>query len=173
MQLMQQLAVAREGEFHVQATVSGRMPVDARKAFDFVTAEDVLPKILTGYGLVPGVTGTMGLSGDWHTPGTYRIVLLKGGGQAREELRSFVPPHSFEYVVSDFTIALKYLVEHAVGRWVFTPDDGGVRVEWTYDFCARGSVAASLLDFIVRRQWVGYMRRSMENMNRILTADVS
>lgn len=170
MQLIERLEVARQGEFHIQATVSARMRADAETAFDFVTAEDVLPRILTGYGLVPGVSHTSGLSGDWQTPGTHRIVHLKGGGQVREEMSEFVPPHCFEYVVSDFTIALKHLVQHGVGKWVFTPAPDGVRIDWTYAFCAKGPLAAGLLNLIVRHQWVGYMRRSLENMDRILTA---
>lgn len=170
MQLIERLEVARQGEFHIQATVSARMRADAETAFDFVTAEDVLPRILTGYGLVPGVSHTSGLSGDWQTPGTHRIVHLKGGGQVREEMSEFVPPHHFEYVVSDFTIALKHLVQHGVGKWVFTPVPEGVRIDWTYAFCAKGPLAAGLLNLIVRHQWVGYMRRSLENMDRILTA---
>jgi hypothetical protein len=31
-------------------------------------------------------------------------------------------------------------------------------------------MAAAVMNLIVRHQWVGYMRRSLENMNRILTA---
>jgi hypothetical protein len=170
MQLIERLEVARQDELNIQASVSARMQVDPQTAFDFVTDEDVLPTILTGYGLVPGVSHTSGLSGDWHLPGTHRIVHLKGGGQAREEMSEFVPPHHFEYVVSEFTISLRHLVRYGVGRWMFRPaSNGGVHIDWTYAFTARGPLAAMALEVVVRHQWVGYMRRSLENMNRVLT----
>jgi hypothetical protein len=40
--------------------------------FDFIVAEDVLPKIVTGYGLVPGVASTSDISGPWDQPGSHK-----------------------------------------------------------------------------------------------------
>jgi hypothetical protein len=39
------------------------VPHAIQEVFDFVAAEDVLPKILTGYGLVPKVAFTSDVSG--------------------------------------------------------------------------------------------------------------
>lgn len=50
--------------------------------FDFVAAEDVLPKILTGYGMVPGVASTSDISGRWDRPGSHRVVNLADGSTA-------------------------------------------------------------------------------------------
>lgn len=160
--------VSRPDRVHVRAEISALMRVDSETAFDFVTAEDVLPKILTGYGWVPGVTHTSELTDDWREPGASRLVHLKGGGTVREEMVECLPPHRFEYIVRDFTISLKRLVWFGVGSWVFTPVEGGVLIHWTYTFRARSGLAAWLLTWIVRVHWLGYMRQALVHMDQLL-----
>ena len=65
-----------------QIFVPGRI-VDV---FDFVAGEDVLPKILTGYGLVPAVAFTSDVSGPWDQVGSHRIVHLADGSTAEEQV---------------------------------------------------------------------------------------
>ncbi len=64
-------------------------------AFDFVAAEDVLPKVLTGYGLLPAVVATSGNTGSWSEPGSRRIVHLADGSTAREEVTRYDRPGHF------------------------------------------------------------------------------
>lgn len=47
----------------VAVTLEHFIPGDIGKVFYFVAAQDVLPTILTGYGLVPGVASTSNVSG--------------------------------------------------------------------------------------------------------------
>jgi hypothetical protein len=47
--------------------------------FDFVSAEDALPKALTGYGLMPPVQMTSGITGPRDGPGSSRTVHLADG----------------------------------------------------------------------------------------------
>jgi hypothetical protein len=42
----------------VSVTREVLIPTERAEVFDFVAAQDVLPKVLTGYGLVPGVAST-------------------------------------------------------------------------------------------------------------------
>jgi hypothetical protein len=69
-------------------TVEATMEIDVAAAiepvFDFVSAEDVLPKVLTGYGLLPPVERTSGNTEPWDQPGSSRTVvpsenLFRGG----------------------------------------------------------------------------------------------
>ena len=55
--------------------VCHRDAADSRRmAETFVTAEDVLPKVLTGYGLLPAVVRTSGNTGPWDHPQSVRTV---------------------------------------------------------------------------------------------------
>ncbi|MER9971899.1 hypothetical protein [Mesorhizobium sp. M0060] len=89
--------------------------------FDFVAAEDVLPKILTGYGMVPGVASTSDISGPWDRPGSHRVVHLADGSTANEGLTHYDRPSYFAYRVSDPSFALKHLMTEARGQFWFEP----------------------------------------------------
>jgi hypothetical protein len=64
-------------------------PID--EVFNFEAAEDVLPKILTGYGLVPGVASTSDISGPWDRAGSHRIVHLADGSTLNEGVTEYAP----------------------------------------------------------------------------------
>jgi hypothetical protein len=74
--------------------------------FDFVGAEDVLPKVLTGYGMLPAVVRTSGNTGPWDKPGSNRLVHLKDGTTAREEVTAYRRPEYFAYKSSEFTCTM-------------------------------------------------------------------
>jgi hypothetical protein len=62
--------------------------------FSFIAAEDVLPKVLTGYGPLPAVIRTSKHTGAWDTPGSARIVHLADGNTVREQLTAYSAPTS-------------------------------------------------------------------------------
>ncbi len=140
-------------------------------AFDFVAAEDVLPKVLTGYGLLPAVVATSGNTGSWSEPGSRRIVHLADGSTAREEVTRYDRPGHFAYRVSDPTFALRHLMDEARGEWWFDPvEGGGTRIRWTYSFRPRNALAALPLALFARTQWASYMDACMDNVVRHLGA---
>ncbi len=57
----------------VAITLRATIRASLEHVFDFVVAEDVLPKVLLGYGPLPAVTSTSDLHGRWDQPGSYRI----------------------------------------------------------------------------------------------------
>lgn len=134
------------------------------QAFDFVAAEDVLPKILTGYGLVPAVASTSEISGPWDQPGSHRIVHLKDGSTLSEGLTNFERPSYFAYQVSNPSFALKHLMRHATGQFWFTAAEGGTHVRWTYTFHAKSWLTKLPLTLFVKTQWNGYMEVCMANI---------
>jgi hypothetical protein len=82
-------------------TFEATMEIDVAAAievvFDFVSAEDVLPKVLTGCGLLPPVERTSGNTGPWDRPGSSRTVHLADGNTAREEVTAYARPTYFAY----------------------------------------------------------------------------
>lgn len=56
----------------VTITLTDHVRVSVQDVFRFVTAKDVLPKILLGYGPLPGVVSTSENTGPWHVPGSSR-----------------------------------------------------------------------------------------------------
>lgn len=135
-----------------------------RDVFDFVAAEDVLAKILTGYGLVPGVAFTSDISGPWDQPGSHRVVHLADGSTVDEGITHYDRPSYFAYRVSNPSFALKHLMTGATGQFWFEGADGGTKVRWTYTFRAKNRLAKLPLTLFVRSQWKGYMDVCMTNI---------
>jgi Polyketide cyclase / dehydrase and lipid transport len=142
---------------------------DPSKVFDFITAEDVLPKVLTGYAFLPAVVATSGNTGAWDVPGSQRTVHLADKTTALEQVKLFERPTRFAYRVTNFTHPiLKNLSNGARGEWLFKPVEGGVDVSWTYTFEAKNAVAALPLSSVARLLWQGYMDVCLENAIRQL-----
>lgn len=156
--------VRRVGKTEISATVEVAILARREPVFDFVTAEDVLPKVLTGYGLLPAVLRTLGNTGPWDRPGSARTVDLADGTTAREEVTAYERPRYFAYRTSDYTFALRYIAKFAEGRWWFEDDVNGTRVRWTYTFHGKGRLRSILLALFVKTQWVGYMRTCIRNV---------
>jgi hypothetical protein len=132
--------------------------------FDFVAAQDVLSKILTGYGLVPGVAFTSDISGPWDQPGSHRIVHLADGSTLSEGLTNYDRPSYFAYRVSNPSFSLKHLMTEARGQFWFEARDGGTKVKWTYTFHAKNRLAKLPLTLFVKSQWKGYMDVCLANI---------
>ena len=81
---------AHEVSITRRAVISG----SPEAVFAFITAEDVLPKVLTGYGPLPAVVRTSGHTGNWDIPGSARVVHLADGTSVREQLTHYVSPPS-------------------------------------------------------------------------------
>lgn len=148
----------------VTITLTTHVRAPVRDVFRFVTAKDVLPKILLGYGPLPGVASTSENIGAWHLPGSFRMVHLKNGSSAREEVTDYQPFSYFAYRTSDFTSVLKYVVSQGRGQWWFTPDEQATRVKWRYTFTARSRFTQPALTIFVSLLWRGYMRGALREI---------
>jgi hypothetical protein len=156
--------VRRIGSQQIAATLEARIAAQAQPVFDFVAAEDVLPKVLTGYGLLPAVVRTSDNTGPWDQLGSARTVHLADGTTAREQVTGYERPRYFAYRTSDYTFALRYLANSAHGQWWFENDGGKTQLRWTYTFHAKNRLASIPLVLFVRTQWVGYMRTCIRNV---------
>ena len=150
-------AAGRAGPLEIAVTLERFIPGDIGNVFDFIAGQDVLPQILTGYGLVPGVASTSDVSGPWDRPGSTRTVHLLDGSTVREGLTDYDRPDFFAYRVSDPSFSLKHLMSHARGQWWFIAAEGGTLAKWTYTFHAKNALTAIPLRLFVGTQWKGYM----------------
>lgn len=155
--------------YEVSITRTALIPGTPEKVFAFIAAEDVLPKVLTGYGPLPAVTRTSKNTGPWDKPGSARVVHLADGTSAREQVTRYSSPNDFAYRVWDFgNPVVKTLATEARGEWRFTPTGDSTQVEWTYTFVAKNAAAALPLSGITQLLWRGYMDVCLDNTAKLL-----
>lgn len=162
-------ASARQSH-EVSITRTALLPAPIEVAFDFIAAEDVLPKILTGYGPLPAISHTSDLTGPWSVVGSRRVNHLASGHTLREEVMLYDRSRSFGYRIWDFNHpVLRLLASGARGHWTFESVPGGTRVTWTYTFVATCGFAALPLSSMTQLLWRGYMDVCLENSARLLS----
>lgn len=157
----------------ISITRSMIIPRAPQVVFAFIAAEDVLPKVLTGYGPLPAVVRTSKNTGPWDQPGSARIVHLADGNTAREQVTFYNAPHRFAYRVWDVSHPIVgTLANEARGEWTFEPHPDGTLVTWTYTFSAVNALASVPLTVITKIFWRGYMDVCLDNAKRLLTKKV-
>lgn len=155
----------------ISITRTALIPGAPEAVFAFIAAEDVLPKVLTGYGPLPAVVRTSDHTGPWDQVGSARVVHLADGGSAREQITLFESPRRFAYRVWDISNPIiKTLAVEARGNWTFVAVGQNTQVNWTYTFVARNAVTAVPLSLIARVLWRGYMDVCLENSVRLMTS---
>jgi Polyketide cyclase / dehydrase and lipid transport len=155
--------------YQISITRKAVIAASPEVVFNFVTAEDVLPKVLTGYGPLPAVTKTSGNTGPWTTVGSARLVHLADESTVREQLTRYAPSTYFAYRVWEFgNPIIRTLANEAKGEWTFSRVPEGTSIAWTYTFSAKNSLAALPLSGIMKLLWRGYMDVCLENTMRLL-----
>ena len=146
---------------------SRAIPVAVEDAFNR-TLPLPLPEIFTHwYGPIPPIKAVREQSGDWDAAGQTRVVLMVGGGSAREELTHVDPPRSFKYTLSAIKGPLAALVGLVEGEWRFAPAGTGTEVTWQWVIHAKSGVTAPALP-VLGRIWKGYARRALETLSDLL-----
>lgn len=155
--------------YEVSITRQAVIPGTPEAVFKFITAEDVLPKVLTGYGPLPAVVKTSGNTGPWTVPGSARVNHLADGSTVREQVTRYEPSTRFAYRLWEFgNPIINAIATGARGDWTFSPAPGGTLVTWTYTFTAKNAAAALPLSGITQILWRGYMDVCLENSKRLM-----
>lgn len=150
------------------------IPGTPEAVFRFIAAEDVLPKVLTGYWPLPAVVGTSQHTGRWDLPGSARLIHLADGSTVREEVTHHNGPRFFAYRVWEFgNPIVRRLADEARGEWTFVAVPEGTQVTWTYTFSAKNAWAALPLSAIAQLLWRGYMDVCLDNTVRLMTAQAA
>ena len=158
----------------VAVTRQALIPGTPDAVFRFIAAEDVLPKVLTGYGPLPAVVRTSENTGPWDRPGSARLIHLADGSSVREQVTDLDRPRFFAYRVWDFgNPIVRRLADEARGEWTFAAVPGGTQVTWTYTFRAKNRWAAVPLSGIAQLLWRGYMDVCLDNAVRIMATQAS
>jgi hypothetical protein len=147
----------------VLVTLEAFVPCPIVDVLDFLAAEDVLPKVLTGFGMVPAVAYTSDVSGPWNQQCSHRIVHLVVGSTANEAVTHYDKPGYFAYRASNRSFALKYLIKEARGQLLFSATTCGTQVKWTYTFGVKNKLTKLPLRLYVLTQWKGYMDACLKN----------
>ena len=153
----------------VSITRQAVIPGTPEAVFAFIAAEDVLPKVLTGYGPLPAVVKTAENTGPWTQVGSARLIHLADATTVREQLTTYEPSKRFAYRVWEFgNPIVRTLATGARGDWIFSAAPGGTLVTWTYTFTAKNAVAALPMSGITQILWRGYMDVCLENSKRLM-----
>jgi Polyketide cyclase / dehydrase and lipid transport len=144
------------------------LPVDVQEAFDGTLPMPLPTLFRRWYGPIPPIKAVRDQTGDWDAIGQTRIVMLTGGGRMREELTRLDRPHAFGYILSDIRGPLAPLVSKVDGVWLFEPNGNGTKVTWRWTIHPRARFAAPALP-VFARLWRGYARRSLNELERLLT----
>lgn len=146
---------------------SRAVPVETVDAFDRLLTHPITDLMSRRYGLLPPIREVRDQSGPWERPGQTRTIVLADGGTMRERLTEVERPERFDYVLTDFTGALRPLVSHVDGSWAFAPEGTGVRITWSWTLHPTSTYAARVLP-LVGRMWRGYARQALEQTSGVL-----
>lgn len=139
----------------VPVTVQTRTSLSPEDAFRIIVPID-LSLVFKGWGPFPGVRGAKNQTGAWDAAGQSRNPDLSDGTTAVERLTEYTGPSSFAYEITNFTNALRHLVEGVRGEWTFAPDGDGTLIRWTYEFKPlRGRIF--ILKSVIAPLWKRYM----------------
>ncbi len=144
----------------VPVIVQTRSAVNPEHAFDIIAPID-LPLIFTAWGPLPGVLGVSNQTGEWDHVGASRNPDLSDGSTATEKLTEYTTGHSFAYELTEFTGALRHLVEGVRGEWTFAPDGAETLIRWAYEFKPLPG-RRLLVRWGLAPVWRRYMQRSIE-----------
>lgn len=143
---------------------SRAIPVSVEDAFT-ATMPIPLPRIFSQwYGVIPPIKEVREQTGAWDAVGQTRVLLMVGGGRARETLTSVEPPNSFGYTLSGLSGPLAALVTSVDGLWSFTPAGTGTRVSWQWTLHPKSPAAAAVTP-VFAKMWKGYARVVLEKLS--------
>ena len=150
--------------FRVSIAATANVPGD--KAFEIIVPIDV-PSIMPGYGPLPAATGVENQTGNWDAVGQTRVVRLADDTTAREEITLYEAPNRFDYTVSDWSGAMKFLARHAKSEWSFHEIAAHqTRIMWRYTFAPRSIWTAWLLLAATQLMWRGAMKQALRECVR-------
>ena len=150
--------------FGVSIAATANAPLE--KAFEIIVPIDV-PTIMPGYGPLPAVTGVENQTGKWDAIGQTRTVRLADETTAREEITNYEAPNRFDYTVSDWSGAMKFLTRHAKSEWSFREIAAHqTRITWRYTFAPRSIWTAWLLLAATQLVWRGAMKQALRECVR-------
>jgi uncharacterized protein YndB with AHSA1/START domain len=148
----------------LEVSASRVIGAPTEKVFDFAVAAENLPRILTGFGPIPGIASIEMLDGAALATGARRRVRLSDGSEIFEEVTALDRPrrHSYRWLNAPAP-PFSLLVRRAEADWMFTAAAQGTRVDWTYRFELTSPLAAvpAAVAMMLFKHW---MQRGLERI---------
>lgn len=122
-----------------------------QETFEYIVPMD-LEHIFHAYKNIPGIDSTSNQEA-WYAPGMHRTVFFDDGTTSREYLLTLDAHSSFTYKVNEFTNPMKHLLKEIKGSWKFQEmPNGGLYIEWTYEFVPKHILARFLINSVVKKR---------------------
>jgi Polyketide cyclase / dehydrase and lipid transport len=128
--------------------------------FDYVVPIP-LNNIFKKYKFIPGVARTDEKE-KWITAGLTRTVFTDDGNTANEELITVTPSSYFNYRVSKFTSALRFLISRVNGSWVFEPKGSQTNIIWKYELITHNEFATWIINTFLKKDMAKYLQNAMD-----------
>jgi hypothetical protein len=127
----------------VSNTESIVVPGPREAVFERAFNRTEMPKLLRGWGPVPGVERVELLDDGDYAVGKIRRIHNTDGSSLDEEILAYAPPSAHEYrLFGDFRGLAKLLVREGFGEWRFIAlDDSRTDVHWKYEFTLTSPLA--------------------------------
>jgi hypothetical protein len=148
----------------VSNTESIVVPGPREAVFARAVAPDEMPKIVRGWGPVPGLERVEVLDGGPLEVGKVRRIHNTDGSTLDEEILVLDPPSTHAYrLYGDFRGIAKLLVREGQGRWSFVEiADDQTEVSWRYEFTLTSALAWPLAVPMMKVAFAKMQRRSLE-----------
>ena len=146
--------------------IDSTINADRQKVFDYIVPID-LSHIFKKYKYLPGVIKTNEAE-KWFKTNLTRTVFFDDGNSSQEHLTTFTNPEYFDYVVSNFTSPLRFLVNSINGSWTFTDNDSGTEIVWIYDLKPKNTIAAWIIKVFILND----LRIFLKNSINIIRTDL-
>ncbi len=147
---------------------SRTFPVSVEHAYDTVLVEPLTEIFSRRFGVIAPISDVTGQDGQWGTSvGQTRTIRLSDGATVFETLAALDRPNSFGYTITNITGKMKPLVVGATGTWTFEPAGTGVRITWAWDVTPTPKLGRLAMP-IFARQWSGYARKAMDQIEMLL-----
>lgn len=140
------------------------IPAPREAVFERAFDRTQMPKLLRGWGPVPGVERAELLDGDEYAVGKVRRIHNTDGSSLDEEILTYEPPSAHAYRLhGEFRGLAKLLVVEGRAEWRFVAlDESRTEVRWTYEFTLTSALAWPLAVPMMKIAFANMQRRTLE-----------
>jgi len=158
----------------LQTLAQTTIQADIERVFDYSTDCQNMPKLFTGYQIIPGIASATTDDGLPLREGGQRIVRNQDGSVLTETITGLQRPHLQAYqFVGGLKAPLSWLVSAAGGEWRYERVDQETLVTWKFWFDTRNALANFIFDALIRKTFQGAQQQCLEQLKQQLESEKS
>lgn len=143
------------------SVVTRQFKAQPQPIYDAISSFDILPKIFSDTGFLPGVAESRLLSLEWGKVGSQRKVIFNDRNSLIEEMKTLRPGEYYEYEISTFTNFLKFMARSGRGEWWFEREGDRTNVKWQYSFLPISEATRPALKAFLQWHFKDYMEAAI------------